>query len=72
MMRSSKSSPGDPAAGTTVEGWLQDCATSRDPQLRERIILADLGQADQLASRHRHSPGLALVMHATSRRTRRR
>ena len=34
--------PGDQDAATTVEAWLQDYATSRDPQLRERIILAYL------------------------------
>jgi hypothetical protein len=32
--------PGDPAAGTTVEGWLQNYASSRDPQLRERVTAA--------------------------------
>jgi hypothetical protein len=34
--------PGDQDAATTVEAWLQDYATSRDPKLRERIILAYL------------------------------
>jgi RNA polymerase sigma-B factor len=49
--------PGDHKAGTRVEGWLQAYATSRDPKLRERIILAYLGLADRLASRYRHSRG---------------
>ena len=49
--------PGDQAAATEVEGWLQDHATSRDPVLRDRIILAYLGLADRLASRYRHSRG---------------
>ena len=49
--------PGDQAAATQVEEWLQAYATSRDPQLREQIILAYLGMADRLASRYRHSRG---------------
>jgi RNA polymerase sigma-B factor len=49
--------PGDQAAATEVEGWLQDYATSRDPRLREQIILAYLGLADRLASRYRNSRG---------------
>ena len=49
--------PGDQAAATEVEEWLQAYATSRDPQLRERIILAYLSLADRLASRLRHSHG---------------
>jgi hypothetical protein len=51
--------PGDQDAATTVEAWLQDYATSRDPQLRERIILAYLGVADRLARRFRDSRGPA-------------
>jgi RNA polymerase sigma-B factor len=50
-------SPGDQAAATQVEGWLQAYAASRDPQLRERIILAYLGLADRLAGRYRASRG---------------
>ena len=46
--------PGDQEAG---EAWLQAYATSRDPRLRERIILAYLGLADRLASRYRDSRG---------------
>jgi RNA polymerase sigma-B factor len=49
--------PGDEVATTAVEGWLQAYATSRDPQLRQRIILAYLGLADRLAGRYRHSRG---------------
>jgi RNA polymerase sigma-B factor len=49
--------PGDETAATEVEGWLQAYATSRDPVLRERIILAYLGLADRLAGRYRHSRG---------------
>jgi RNA polymerase sigma-B factor len=49
--------PGDQDAANAVEEWLQDYATSRDPQLRERIILAYLGMADRLAGRFRDSRG---------------
>jgi RNA polymerase sigma-B factor len=50
-------SPGDHAASTTVEGWLQAYASSRDPELRQQIILAYLGLADRLANRYRNSRG---------------
>src|SRR5215216_3265591 len=49
--------PGDQEAATQVDEWLQDYATSHDPQLRDRIILAYLGLADRLANRYRHSRG---------------
>jgi RNA polymerase sigma-B factor len=49
--------PGDQAAAAQVDAWLEDYATSRDPRLRERIILAYLGLADRVASRYRHSSG---------------
>ncbi len=49
--------PGDQAAGAEVDAWLQAYASSRNPQLRERIILAYLGLADRLASRYRTSRG---------------
>jgi RNA polymerase sigma-B factor len=49
--------PGDQAAATAVEGWLQEYASTRDPRLREQIILAYLGLADRLANRYRHSRG---------------
>jgi RNA polymerase sigma-B factor len=49
--------PGDTAAASQVDGWLQAYASNRDPVLRERIILAYLGLADRLADRYRHSRG---------------
>jgi RNA polymerase sigma-B factor len=49
--------PGDQNAAIQVERWLQDYATSRDPRLREQIILTFLGMADRLAGRYRHSRG---------------
>ena len=49
--------PGDGDAAARVERWLHDYATTRDPQLREQIILAYLGLADRLANRYRHSRG---------------
>jgi RNA polymerase sigma factor (sigma-70 family) len=49
--------PGDQEAATQVDEWLQDYATSHDPQLRDRIILAYWGLADRLASRYRDSRG---------------
>jgi RNA polymerase sigma-B factor len=49
--------PGDHAAATEVDAWLQSYASSRDPRLREQIILAYLGLADRLASRYRTSRG---------------
>jgi RNA polymerase sigma-B factor len=49
--------PGDQAAATEVDAWLQHYASSRDPRLREQIILAYLGLADRLAGRFRHSRG---------------
>ena len=47
--------PGDQKAANQVEEWLQAYAASRDPELRDRIILAYLGLADRLASRYRTS-----------------
>ena len=49
--------PGDRAAAAAGTGWLQEYAATRDPALRERIILAYLGLADRLAMRSRHSRG---------------
>jgi RNA polymerase sigma-B factor len=49
--------PGDQAAATEVETWLRAYAASRDPDLREGIILAYVGLADRLASRYRTSRG---------------
>jgi hypothetical protein len=53
--------PGDQAAATQVEEWLQAYATSRDPQLREQIILAYLGMADRLADPASRPPLLAIT-----------
>jgi RNA polymerase sigma-B factor len=52
--------PGDQEAAQAVEAWLEEYATSHDPRLRERIILAYLGLADRLASRYHHSRGTSL------------
>jgi RNA polymerase sigma-B factor len=49
--------PGDLDTATEVDGWLQEYAVSRDPQLRQQIILAYLGLADRLANRYRTSRG---------------
>jgi hypothetical protein len=49
--------PGDDAAASEVDGWLQDSATSHDPALRQRIILAYLDLADRLANRYRQNRG---------------
>jgi RNA polymerase sigma-B factor len=49
--------PGDQNAAAAVQGWLEAYSATRDPQLREQIILAYLGLADRLASRYRHSAG---------------
>ena len=49
--------PGDQAAATEVDAWLHAYASSRDPRLRERIIMAYLGLADRLAGRYRTSRG---------------
>ena len=49
--------PGDQAAATEVDAWLQSYASSRDPRLREQIIMAYLGLADRLAGRYRNSRG---------------
>jgi RNA polymerase sigma-B factor len=48
---------GDLDTATEVDGWLQEYAVSRDPQLRQQIILAYLGLADRLANRYRTSRG---------------
>jgi RNA polymerase sigma-B factor len=49
--------PGDQHATTAVDSWLQEYATSRNPHLRQQIILAYLGLADRLANRYRTSRG---------------
>jgi RNA polymerase sigma-B factor len=49
--------PGDRSAAGEADAWLRENAASRDPALREPIILAYLGLADRLAARYRHSRG---------------
>ena len=41
--------PGDEEAVDKVEQWFRDYQATRDPAIRERIILAYLGLADRLA-----------------------
>jgi RNA polymerase sigma-B factor len=52
--------PRTPASGEAppeqVVEWLDEYARDRDPELRERIILAHLGLADRLATRYRDRP----------------
>jgi RNA polymerase sigma-B factor len=49
--------PGDERAVDRVEGLFRRYAATRDPELRERIIVAYLGLADRLAERYRGSRG---------------
>jgi RNA polymerase sigma-B factor len=49
--------PGDDLAVDRVEGWFRQYATTRDPGIREQIIVAYLGLADRLAERYRASRG---------------
>jgi RNA polymerase sigma-B factor len=49
--------PGDRAATRMAETRLREYAATRDPALREEIVLAYLGLADRLAMRFRHSRG---------------
>ena len=49
--------PGDERAVDRVEGWFREYAATRDPTLRERIIVSYLGLADRLAERYRGSRG---------------
>lgn len=49
--------PGDEAAIQRVEEWFRSYARTRDPDLRERIIVAYMGLADRLAERYRASRG---------------
>jgi RNA polymerase sigma-B factor len=51
--------PGDAQAVEQVQQWFLDYQRTRDPRLRERIILAHLGLADRLATRFRGSHGVA-------------
>jgi RNA polymerase sigma-B factor len=49
--------PGDERAVSRVEGWFRHYAATRDPEVRERIIVSYLGLADRLAERYRGSRG---------------
>jgi RNA polymerase sigma-B factor len=47
----------DHAAEAEIEGWLDEYAATRDPALRDRIVMAYLELAARLASRfHEHPP----------------
>lgn len=48
----------DPPAVELVEEWFQTYDATRNPAIRERIILAHLGLADRLAARFRRSRGV--------------
>jgi RNA polymerase sigma-B factor len=50
--------PGDERAVSRVEDWFRQYADTRDPAIRERIIVAYLGLADRLAERYRSSRGV--------------
>jgi RNA polymerase sigma-B factor len=49
--------PSDERAVSRVEDWFRHFAATRDPAVRERIIVAYLGLADRLADRYRSSRG---------------
>jgi RNA polymerase sigma-B factor len=49
--------PGDESAVDRVQGWFRQYADTRDPNVRERIIVSYLGLADRLAERYRGSRG---------------
>ena len=49
--------PGDERAVDRVEGWFREYAATRDPAVREQIIVSYLGLADRLAERYRGSRG---------------
>jgi RNA polymerase sigma-B factor len=49
--------PGDEDAVRRVEGWFRRYAETRDPGVREQIIVSYLGLADRLADRYRGSRG---------------
>ena len=52
--------PDDDGAVQIVEQWFHTYARTRDPQLRERIIVAYLGLADRLAERYRGNKTMPL------------
>ena len=49
--------PGDEHAVNRVEAWFRQYVDSRDPAIREQIIVSYLGLADRLAERYRASRG---------------
>jgi RNA polymerase sigma-B factor len=49
--------PGDESAVNRVQGWFRQYADTRDPTVREQIIVSYLGLADRLAERYRSSRG---------------
>ena len=49
--------PGDEHAVNRVEAWFRQYADTRDPDIREQIIVSYLGLADRLAERYRGSRG---------------
>ncbi|HWD43801.1 MAG TPA: sigma-70 family RNA polymerase sigma factor, partial [Actinomycetota bacterium] len=49
--------PGDESAVNRVQGWFREYADTRDPDVREQIIVSYLGLADRLAERYRSSRG---------------
>jgi RNA polymerase sigma-B factor len=49
--------PGDESAVDRVQGWFRQYADTRDPNVREQIIVSYLGLADRLAERYRGSRG---------------
>jgi RNA polymerase sigma-B factor len=51
--------PGDEQAVAQVEEWFLDYQATRNPAVRERIILAHLGLADRLATPFRGSHGVS-------------
>jgi RNA polymerase sigma-B factor len=52
--------PDDEQAVQRVEGWFREYATTRDPAMRERIILAYMGLSDRLAERYRGNRAASL------------
>jgi RNA polymerase sigma-B factor len=51
--------PGDERAVDRVEGWFREYAATKDPAVREQIIVSYLGLADRLAERYRGSRGVS-------------
>jgi RNA polymerase sigma-B factor len=51
--------PGDESAVNRVESWFREYADTRDPTVREQIIVSYLGLADRLAERYRSSRGVS-------------